>query len=563
MALKIKFENELEKEIRDKIKTFCLNYKDTHSTNVQDFKVSKNIASGNGFEIYNKGTVWNKDRARVSVNLLEPIVNSVVYKFTENPFNFIVQGQEQANSSIDFKELKFQLGLALRDACIDGMSYILTYKKDEQIRFNRLNNFNVIFGDCEYSNGKDVKEVIYVDKKSTGKKQKTKTEMSVTFDTVLNLKEDEIPVITYWFIGEDGRVNTVKLENDEIVSHVIQEIEKIPVTRIYAKEVPIDYKRNWRGLYYLVKDLLRTIDLQMSLVQERIATAPNNQFWIAEESLGNNIEQLSRLNDIPTAFKTYKATNPNAPGVTLPPPQRNDLATNINDLIQAFDIHKTTISQILGTIAGEEKGNETAEAVLLRRENKDTAVNDLIKNLLDSSYLIAELIEEFTGFKITVQSDIFEKAKQNEELQKIIALTQFISQNKTAYAVTPVLISKLDVDQKTKEMLMALLSQEKEQMDGSNQEIEFLKMENQQLKSDKEAQVVAAQIMRETQIATKTIDAQIKEEEFKLKWAELGMKQEGDQIKLAQESEKIKNDLETKIADLQIKGFNAGVDSVG
>jgi len=549
-----------EKEIRDKIKTFCLNYKDTHSTNVEDFKVSKNIASGNGFQIYNNGTIWNKDRARVSVNLLEPIINSVVYKFTENPFNFVIQGQqEQLNDSIDFKELKFQLALALRDACIDGMSYILTYKKDDKIRFNRLNNFNVIYADCEYSNGKDVKEVIYVDKKSTGKKQKIKTEMSVTFDTVLDLKADEIPIITYWFIGEDGRLNTVKLENDEIVSHVVQEIGKIPVTRIYAKEVPIDYKRNWRGLYYLVKDLLRTIDLQMSLVQERIATAPNNQFWIAEESLGNNIEQLSRLNDIPTAFKTYKATNPNAPGVTLPPPQRNDLATNINDLIQAFDVHKTTISQILGTIAGEEKGNETAEAVLLRRENKDTAVNDLIKNLLDSSYLIAELIEEFTGLKISVQSDIFEKARQNEELQKIIALTQFISQNKTAYSVTPVLISKLDVDQKTKETLMALLSQEKEQADGSNQEIEFLKLENQQLRSDKEAQVAAAQISAQASIAKANMDAQIKAEEIRLKYIELQQDKEAEQIKLAQNAQKIADDWERDVAKIKMEVMKMNV----
>jgi hypothetical protein len=546
-----------EKEIKDKLKEFAENYRTEHSTNVMDFKVSKNLAAGNGFQIYNAGTIWNKDRARVCVNLLEPVVNSVVYKFTENPFDFVPQGQFPFET--DWSELKFQLGSCLRDAVIDGISYLLVYKKEEEIKYTRLNNFNVIFGECDYSDGEDVKEAVYVDKRDTGKKQ-TKTEMFATFENILDLKKNDIPVVTYWFKEGDG-VRTVKFEGDEIVSNVFQEIKHIPIVRIYGKEVPINFKKNWRGLYYLVKDLLRTIDFEMSLVQERIATAPNHAYWIAEETLGNNLEEMSKLNDIPTAFKTYKATNPNNPGVILPPPQKNDLATNVMDLMQSYEMHKATVYEILGTVAGEEKGNETAEAVLLRRETKDTAVNDLIKNLLDSAHQLCEILFDFTGVKVNVQSDLFAKARQNEELQKIIALTQFISQNKMAYTVTPVLISKLDVDEKSKQMLIQLLSQEKEEGEDQNQMIEMLKMENQQLRADKEAQVVAAQINREAQMATKTLDAQIKQEELRLKWAELGMQQEGEKIKLAQEAEKIQNDLATEIADLQIKGFNAGASS--
>jgi hypothetical protein len=68
--------------------------------------------------------------------------------------------------------------------------------------------------------------------------------------------------------------------------------------------------------------------------------------------------------------------------------------------------------------------------------------------------------------------------------------------------------------------------------------------------------------MHETQMAAKTIDAQIKQEEFKLRWAELGLKREGEQIRLANDAQKIQNDLEAKIADIRIKGFNAGVKSV-
>jgi hypothetical protein len=552
-----------EKDIRERIQNFVASHQAEHATNVMDFKVSKNVHGGNGFQIYNHGTIWNKDRAQVNASgvVMTPIVNSIVYRFTENPFDFrAADAETPLPYEVDWTELKFQLGNALRDAVQDGISYILTYKKDGRIRFSRLDNFNVMYGTCEYSNGKDCKEAIYVDKRDTGKKQR-KSMMGIAFETVLDLAATEIPVLTYYFL-ENGECHQVKLEADEIADYTVQPIGALPIARIYGKEVPIDYRKNWRGIYYCVKDILRTMDLEQSLIQERICTAPNHQYWVAEESVGNNVEQFGKSNDIPTFSKTYKAFNPNNPGVSLPPPQRNDLSTNIADLTQSYSLHNEIVNQGLGQIAGDDKGNETAEAVLLRRENKDTATNDLIKNLLDSAHAITDIVEEFIERKVSVASDIFEKAKKNEELQKIIALTQFISQNKVAYSATPVLISKLDVDEKTKQVLLQLLSQEKEQADASSQEIELLKMENQQLRSDKEAQVVAAQINREAQMASKAMDAQIKQEEFRLKWAELGMKQEGETIKLAQEGQKMQDDLETKIADLQIKGFNAGVQSV-
>lgn len=227
--------------------------------------------------------------------------------------------------------------------------------------------------------------------------------------------------------------------------------------------------------------------------------------------------------------------------------------------MQSFTLHSQIVNQGLGQIAGDDKGNETAEAVLLRRENKDTASNDMIKNLLDSAYSIAETIEEFIESKVTVTSDIFAKARQNDELQKIIAFTQFISQNKMAYEVTPVLISKLDIDDNSKNMLLQLLSQQKEQDNGAGQEIEMLKLENQQLRANQEAHVAAAQINRESMMSSKMIDARIKEEELKLKWAELGMKENGERIKLGLEAEKINNELEARLADIKIKEFNAGL----
>jgi hypothetical protein len=432
------------------------------------------------------------------------------------------------------------------------LSYILVYKENEKIRFNRLKNFNVIFDDCEYPNGKDAKEVVYIDKKKVSPKEYRRTDIGIALQTVLNLKKYEVPFITYWVRSEKG-VTTYQIENDEIVSSTTQPIDRIPISRIYAKEVFINYERNWRGLYYLVKDILRTINFEMSLAQERIATAPNHKYWIAEETLGGDTESLSKVNDIPTAFKTYKATSSLAPGVVLPPPTPNDLATNLTDLMQSFGIHRDIVTTILGTISGEERGTETAEAVLLRRENKDTATNDLIKNLLDSSYLIGEIIEQFTDTPVEITSDIFEKAKKSYDLEKIVALCNYVNGNPQAYAILPVLVAKLDVDENTQQTILQLLSQEKEGGAELNNQIQMLEAENKQLKANAESQLITANIEKDSKLAAKQMDMEMKAEEIRLEYAKLGMKQEADSVDLALKAEKIRNDFKKDTAKMQLE----------
>jgi hypothetical protein len=485
---------------------------------------------------------------------MEPIVNSVCFKFNEAPFDFIQKDKEQQMPcKLDIAGLKFQLGSCLRDAVQDGLSYLFVYKKDEEIKFSRLNNFNVIFGDCDYSNGEDVEEVLYVDKRDTGKKQQ-KSEMSVTFDTVLNLNQTEIPVVTYWY-KDEGCVCTAKFEGDDVVEHGKQEIDKIPIVRIYGKEVPAgSFKKTWRGVYYLVRKILMSMDFEQSTIQERIALAPNHGYDIAEESLSNP-EQYAKLNGQPVAYKTYKATNPLNPQAPLPPPQRADKSAQIAEIVESFAQHKELIYSTLGSVAGDAPTNETAEAVLMRRENKDTAVNEMLKNLLDSSHQIAKVIQYFTGVEFNVVSDIFDKAKQNDELQKIIALMQFVNGNPHAHAVVPVLIKKVDIDEQSKQMILTLLQQEKEGQEQGNMEIDMLKLENQQLRSDTQAQVVTAQINHQTAIAKANIEAQIKAEELKFKYMELQNKAEAEGIKLAQNAQKIADDYERDVAKITLDGF--------
>jgi len=457
---------------------------------------------------------------------------------------------------MDLAELKFQLGSCLRDAVQDGLSYLLVYKKGDELKFSRLNNFNVIYGECDYSDGEDVEEAVYIDKRDAGEKRR-KTEMAVTFDTVLNLSQNEIPVVTYWY-KHNGKVCTAKLEGDDIVEHSEQDIERIPIARIYGKEVPSSsFKRTWRGVYYLVKDILMTMDFEQSLIQERVAVAPSHLFWIPLESVVN-AESLAKANGTPRAYEVYKAVSTSLT-TPLPPPTPVDRNPYIAEVVQSFAAHKELVYQTLGSVAGDAPHNETAEAVLMRRENKDTAVNEMMKNLLDSSHLIAEIMEEFTGVEYEVVSDIFEKAKQNDELQKIIALTQFLNGNPHAYAITPVLVAKLDVDDKSKQMMMALLSQDRDGKAQFEMQTEMLKLENQQLRASREAEVATAQINAQASIAKANIDAQMKSEELKFKYAELQQKGEAEGIKLAQKAQEIADDYEKEAARITMDASKSSI----
>jgi len=521
MAENIEKSQEDDEEILESVKKFASDYTDRHKRDIEDFKLSKNISSGNGFTTKTNVRRRFSDKALVAVNLLEPVVNTVVHEFTSNPFDF----ETQAN--VDLQELKFQLGTCLREVCIDGLSYLLTYKEKEKIKFLRLNNFNVVYGPCEYSDGSDAKECVYIDKKRYPKDknlERKRSKWDGMFDKVLKLKSEEGIVLTYWR-KEGDYVNTYMIENGEIVQRTRQELPRLPIVRLYGKEVFLDTERNWRGFYYSVAKIMENIDIKKSYIKERIFTAPNYPWLFPEESV-EDVKRMSEINDIPKAFMTYKALSTASPGTLLPAPIPVKFDTGVMELEATVDKDIEIVMNILGVSAGQSPANETAEAVLLRREKKDTAVNEMIKNLLDSSYEVAEIITALSGgMEVKIQSDIFEKAKQNEDLQKIIALTTLLNNNPQAMAILPVIISKLDLPMSEKETILALYSQERDSGTSTSQEIEMLKQEITQLRANNEAQMATAQMDAQSRIETKRIEALMKDAEIQIKMKELQLKE--------------------------------------
>jgi len=553
-----------DKEILKEIDKFIENRKKEFDNDVRDFRISKNIASGNGFTSIKSRSSKQKIRQRVCINLLEPIINSIVYRYTNDPFQFMT------DAPIDKDELTSQLGTALREAAIDGKSYILSYvdgpENDLKLKFKKLNNFNVIYGACDYVDGEDVKQVVYVDKKQVkGSSRTHKTNLAINLQPVLEFSNDEIPVLTYWKL-ENGILHTYTIENDTITEHSEVEARYLPVTRIYAKEVTMDLDTNYRGLYYLVQDLLKTIDYTASKVQERIATAPTAYFTISRQALGKNKDQWENVNDKPRPFITYDSTDGN--GNEYPVPVRNDLSVQIDDLMSSLNVHQGLVSGILGVEAGDPNTvAETAEAVLLRRENKDTAVNHLLKNLLDSAKQIGAIVTDITGYPCEVVASVFEKMKKNEELEKLIALANMSAQNEKLYAILPAVIDRLDVDDDTKQKVTAGLMQSKQPSQQELQLQQQLEQANAQIQALKEnlmtsQAAIESGVHREAiQQQTKAMELQYKQqieikklqlEEIKLQ-LQHGIDIEKNNLKLAELEASIQKDQDE--IDLKIANF--------
>lgn len=427
-----------------------------------------------------------------------------------------------------------------------------------------------MFGQGDRADGKDVKQALYIDKRPSKERWNKSNTLYVKLNSVLELKKDEIAVLTYWKLDEGG-VHTYQIEGNKVVSHVFQELSRLPIVRFYGKETFLESWNTWRGFYYQVKDILLTMDYTLSLIQEKIATAPNHLYTIAQEVLGANLDNWANLAGLPKAFLAYKAIHVVNAGtgdpqvMQLPPPEPNNFVIGIEPLIANYEFHLNLLNQTIGNIAGTPQANETAEAVLLRKENKISSVNELIKNLLDSSYEICTLIEDFSGVKMEIQNSLFEKAKREKEQAQIVNFLTFANTNPLAKFTAPVLIKKMELSDDDKTQLIQGLAdamlptpelvEAQAQLQEAQQQIGQLNIQLEQAQAAIEAQLATAQIKEKGLVERKMMDVQVK-------IAELQQKYGADNEQLNLDLIKLQQDFDLKSAEIALKASQQNADII-
>jgi len=563
----------------------------------RDFQISRNIASGNGIS-NDAAQAWGKDRAIVNTPILEPAVNAISYRFESNPFNF--QIPQAMQNYMDSDELLAALSKALREICWDGISYVLVYHDNSgKIKFRVLDNMNVVWGKCKLATGQDCKEALYVDKISKQEAEESYPDLKALYPRSGKSIADysgpkpeggEYEEVTYW--ERDGNmVNVTKFIGGEAVDETALLMNRLPIIRICGKKVYTEGHENWRGIPYPVRDLLITLTYMSSLLQERIATAPTFNFWVANESLKDNemAKQNARMNGQPRACAYYGALDNS--GNQLPGPVKVDKSAGIEELSVHIGNLTQTINSIIGSVAGSEPaaGTETAESVLLRKENKENATDEFLRNLLAGARGIAKVTEQYfimlgVQASIMVSESIFEKAKQQSDNQKLIAFASFMSHNPQNMDFADALLPALDLnadnetnlrnviemrkqkEQQSIEQLMRQGQMQAMQLQQAQGQVATLQKQLQdserakfEMESDSKARILIEEMKLNNALAIKKMDLQ-------LEYDKLGLKAGTDNAKLELEAAEeknnaVRNEIEVaKIANKQQERMEAAFD---
>src|SRR5574343_433598 len=486
-----KSKKDKQNDLIDRVKCFMKDNQDTFNINKDDIKVSRRVVSGLGFGEKDR-EIWGKNKAEVTINVLRPIINKLVSSYDANPFQLDLTSKIQMDITaikrifeITQKENDFNVLIsnALRETASDGLSYLLAYHEFEgdQVKINikRLNNQSVFFpDDCKEANGSDAKMVVHADTmdKETARDEYGLADYELRQQDILNGfdvidNKNQCGLITVYEKIADG-VKVSKIVHSKVVDETILPIKNIPIIRFYGDKVTLDNKDNWRGLYWFVRDQLRTMNFNASLQLQRIATAPTFRWWRPIESLSTNDASIANMNGPPKPFMTYKAFDQS--GKQVPAPTDVNVTSDITDVTQMIISLQKLVSDILGDVGnGEIAGNPTAQQILFMQSNNDASISGYIRNTKDSAVQLGRTIIQliamtFDGINAesievnAVNGPIVINTK-DKNLRKLLAFTQVITSNPEAAKLAPVIIENLDIDEKAKQFLMMQYGQNQQQ----------------------------------------------------------------------------------------------------
>jgi hypothetical protein len=482
--------------------------KSAFSIDREDFQRSKNFASGNGFYMVDS-KVWSAQRARIYADFISPVVAGIVSMFELAP-------PEIQNYELDRKTMSD----ALREILNDGKSFMLAYNEGGSLKVKRLSNLQTYMSE-------DCSKALHLSKITAAQAEKRGASfrgpdrsLIDSFAATLPLGANETYLLTAYELTEDGVEIAEFIGREQAGKAALLKLGRLPIVPFFGDPVFIQNKPNFRGIYYKAKDVLITISFILSYIQEKIATAPNAQFSVSEEALGDNPQQWTEMNGEPRALITYKARDTLDGGAVVnPPPQRVDQSLYIAEPLQALAAFQEILRGIMGgDMAGEARSHETAESVLLRREKKDASGNAYIRSMLSSLDTLAEVLTEYSALigqprECKVVDRYLAKMKQREDFQTI---SQLMQRAEKSPAFAALLAEKTDLDDADKAKaaaaidaagamqkaaaLQAQAEQNAALIQSMQRQIQDLANAKAALEVSKQEQVYAAEIRSQTDI---------------------------------------------------------------
>jgi hypothetical protein len=174
----------------------------------------------------------------------------------------------------------------------------------------------------------------------------------------------------------------------------------------------------------------------VSLVEEKIVTAPQHKYWVGASLAANSqfMKNLRNSNIGPSAAMVYPDEGPSG---RLEPPTPNTLGIGAEEPTAIVDTYVGLISTALGDIGAEESPRgSTAEEVLYRRENQLAAYNKYIFSANIAAKHIASVIEDLLQIEVDVVGGPYESIKNQDVVQKIMSFAEYANNNPAYAALT-------------------------------------------------------------------------------------------------------------------------------
>lgn len=463
----------------------------------EDVCNSRSVSSGFGMTEDDQ-KFRGKDRVSVTLNQVYPWVTTLGERLIAAPFGVSCKGSQICADAIDAYMSPEKIGPISRQmvegTANDGYSFLLVYNSGEDVRLSILESDRVIFDDCDDPTGEDCDMACYV---SSMLKSKATAKYGIetfrTSDDPFSAYVDDkgtkyISVSTVYRKTKTG-VSVDLMVGGEVVEdrHVeIEGMRRLPIIRCVAKQIWLPSTRAWhyRGIYWMVYDLLRTANYQMSSHMERIATAPLAKM-IGDYRLAIGHEtELNQAHQRPTMFIGINGKDPQT-GEAIPPPTLFPENRDNSDLLNGVQTVGALIADILGKPSPEPVRDEKEISALMRKETGDASANMIIRNIKDAflqaAYVCCDFVFAQTkvpreDVKIQIEAGPQSATSKERKIMQLQALYNLIKQD-PANPTLPMMIEEMDLSDAEKNMLMTVLQNGAQANQAATQQIGALQQQ--------------------------------------------------------------------------------------
>lgn len=202
--------------------------------------------------------------------------------------------------------------------------------------------------------------------------------------------------------------------DEEPEQYELEGLDRIPVVRFVGERIELSDKRyHYRGIYYQMASVLKALTLSGTKIQIRAAASDDDNYLAPEDAIDN--DDISWKN---SGTKKYNDKDDNGGEIAPPTPIPHD-----NEfLINAFNLWKGVISDMLGPVVQSGSEAVTREEVIARNEVRDALTNTYMTRMADSISEVYRCINMFMygdSSSVVILGGYIEEVKRTKNIQEL------------------------------------------------------------------------------------------------------------------------------------------------